>query len=289
MPLSAGPGVGADLVVVGALNGQVVALDAATGTRRWAVRTSGEVLAAPVVTSAGVLLRTVDGRLHKLALADGKEQWANDQTVPPLTLRGSASPTVVGDVVVGAFDNGKVSAYAISNGDVLWDTAVSPSRGKTELERLVDIDGPVVADGRDLFVVGFQGRVAQIGLDSGQIWWSRDASSYRGLALAGDSLIVSSADSKVVALSRKDGTERWSQDALARRGITRPAVDGDAIVVADFQGVVHWLDRATGEVIGRADTARKARVTTAPLAVDGMVYVQNDAGQVFALRARPRS
>jgi outer membrane protein assembly factor BamB len=70
----------------------------------------------------------------------------------------------------------------------------------------VDIDGPVVADGRDLYVVGFQGRVAQIGLDSGQIWWSKDASSYRGLALAGDQLFLSSADSKVVSLSRKDGS-----------------------------------------------------------------------------------
>jgi outer membrane protein assembly factor BamB len=61
------------------------------------------------------------------------------------------------------------------------------------------------------------------------------------------------------------------------------------VVVADFQGVVHWLDRATGEIIGRADTARKARVTTAPVAADGMVFVQNDANQLFALRARPRS
>ncbi len=289
LPLSAGPGIGAGVVVIGALDGQVLALDAATGSRRWVVRTSGEVLAAPVVTSNGIMLRTVDGRIHNLSLADGHEVWSNDQPVPALTLRGTASPTVVGDAVVAAFDNGKVAAYSLNNGDILWDTAVSPSRGKTELERLVDIDGSVVADGHDLFVGGFQGRFAQIGLDSGQIWWSRDATSNRGLALPGDSLFVSSADGKVVAMSRRDGSERWTQDALARRGITRPAVDGDAIVVADFQGVVHWLDRATGEIIGRTDTARKSPVTTAPIAVGGMVYLQNDAGQVFALRGRPRS
>jgi outer membrane protein assembly factor BamB len=288
LPLSAGPGVGAGIVVVGALNGQVLALDASTGAQRWMIRTSGELLAAPVVAAGGILVHTIDGRVHKLALANGHEDWSNDQAAPPLTLRGSSQPIVVGDVVVSAFDNGKVSAYSLTNGDILWDTAVSPSRGKTELERLVDIDGPVVADGRDLFVVGFQGRVAQISLDSGQIWWSREASSYRGLALAGDSLFVSSADSKVTALSRRDGSERWAQDALARRGITRPAVDGDSIVVADFQGVVHWLDRSTGEIVGRADTARKSRVTMAPVAANGMVFVQNDAGQVFALRARPR-
>jgi outer membrane protein assembly factor BamB len=289
LELSAGPGVGAGLVVIGSLDGQLIALDAATGAQRWQVRTSGEVLAAPVVTTAGVLLRTVDGRLHSLALADGHEQWSNDQAVPPLSLRGTAEPTVVGDTVIGAFDNGKVSAYSLANGDILWDTAVSPSRGKTELERLVDIDGPVVAEGHDLYVVGFQGRVAQIGLDTGQIWWSRDASSYRGLALAGDTLFVTTADSKISALSRRDGTERWTQEGLARRGLTRPVVDGDAIVVADFEGYVHWLDRATGDIVGRIETTKKARVTNAPVEANGMVYVQNDSGQLFALRGHPRS
>jgi outer membrane protein assembly factor BamB len=289
LPLSAGPGVGAGLVVIGSLDGQILALDVATGARRWQVRTSGEVLAAPVVTSAGVVVRTVDGRIHELALADGHEQWSNDQAEPPLTLRGMAEPTVVGDAVVGAFDNGKVSAYSLSNGDILWDTAVSPSRGKTELERLVDIDGPVVADGHDLFVVGFQGRVAQISLDSGQIWWSRDASSYRGLALAGDSLFMTTADSKVEALSRRDGTERWTQDGLARRGLTRPAVDGDSVVVADFEGYVHWIDRSNGEMVGRIETSKKSRVTNAPVAAGGMVFVQNDAGQIFAFRSHSRS
>jgi outer membrane protein assembly factor BamB len=289
LSLSAGPGVGAGLLVVGSLDGQLLALDAASGSVRWQIRTSGEVLATPVVTASGVVVRTVDGRLHVFASADGHEQWANDQTVPPLTLRGTAEPTVVGDTVVGAFDNGKVAAYALANGDILWDTAVSPSRGKTELERLVDIDGPVVADGRDLYVVGFQGRVAQIGLDSGQIWWSRDASSYRGLALAGESLFVTTAESKIAALSRRDGSERWTQDGLARRGLTRPVVDGDAIVVADFEGYVHWIDQATGAIVGRVETTKKARVTNAPVAAEGMVYVQNDAGQVYALRGHSRS
>ncbi|MEI6459712.1 MAG: outer membrane protein assembly factor BamB [Pseudomonadota bacterium] len=289
LPLSAGPGAGAGLVVLGTLDGRVLALDAATGARRWLIRTSGEVLAPPTVTASGILLRTVDGHLHNLALADGREVWSNEQPVPALTLRGTAPPTVVGDAVIAAFDNGKVSAYALTNGDILWDTAVSPSRGKTELERLVDIDGPVVAEGHDLFVVGFQGRVAQLGLDTGQIWWSRDSSSYRGLTLAGDSLFVTSADSKILALSRRDGTERWTQDALARRGLTRPVVDGDSIVVVDFEGFVHWLDRSTGTLVGRIGTARKARVTNAPIAGNGLVYVQNDAGQVFALRGRPRS
>ena len=285
--LSGGPGVGAGIVVVGASDGQLFALDAASGARRWATRLSGEVLSAPVIAPQAVIVRTVDGRVRALAPASGKELWSNEQAVPRLTLRGTSRPVLAGDSVVCGFDNGKVAAYAVASGDTLWEAAVSPPHGRTELERLVDIDGALQVSGHDVFVTGFQGRVAMLALDSGQIWWAREASSYRGLALAGDTIFVTNSDSRVLALRRRDGTPLWQQDRLARRGLTAPAVDGDAIVVADFEGHVHWLDQASGAFLGRSATA-KGRVTNAPLAVDGFVYLQSDAGQLYALRAHPR-
>jgi outer membrane protein assembly factor BamB len=283
--LSAGPGVGGGLVVVGSSDGQLVALDAETGARRWLVRTSGEVLATPVFAPQAVIVRTVDGRVHALTRDTGRELWANEEQVPRLTLRGTSVPVVAGDTVVCGFDNGKVAAYGIANGDLLWDTGVSPPRGKTELERLVDIDGRIEVSGRDVFVAGYQGRVAMLALDSGQAWWSHDLSSYRGLALDGDTLFVSTANSTLEALRRRDGTSIWQQDALIRRGLTTPVVDGEALVVADFEGWVHWLDKSDGKVIGRYLTKKKSRVTNAPLAANGIVYVQTDAGRLYALRA----
>ena len=284
---SAGPGVGDGLVVVGTSDGLVFAFDAASGAQRWQARLSGEVLATPVVAAPAIIVRTVDGRIHGLAKDSGKERWVNEQQVPRLTLRGTATPVIAGDTVVCGFDNGKVAAYALATGDVLWDAAVSPPHGRTELERLVDIDGALQVSGHDVFVAGFQGRVAQLALDSGQVWWSREASSYRGLALDGETLYVSTADGNIEALRRRDGTPVWKQDRLARRGLTAPAIAGTALVVADFEGYVHWLDRASGALVGRIKTS-KERVTNAPLVADGIVYVQTDAGRLFALRARAR-
>jgi len=286
LALSGGPAVGSGLVVAGSSDGQLVAVDAATGEPRWRVRLSGEVLSAPVVAPQAVIVRTVDGRVRGLALDSGKELWSNEQPVPRLTLRGVSRPALAGDTVVCGFDNGKVAAYGVASGDTLWETAVSPPRGKTELERLVDIDGPLAVSGHDVFVAGFQGRVAMIALDSGQIWWSREASSYRGIALAGETIYMTTADSLVMALRRRDGTPLWQQDRLARRGLTAPAIDGDAVVVADFEGYVHWLDQSSGALIGRI-SAGGTRYTNAPLAADGFVYVQNDAGELYALRAQP--
>jgi outer membrane protein assembly factor BamB len=287
LALSAGPGVGDGLVAVGTSDGLLVALDAATGAKRWEARLTGEVLAPPAISATAVVVRTVDGHVRALAPADGRELWTDDEPVPRLTLRGTAPPVIAGDTVICGFDNGRVAAYGLATGDVLWETAVTPPRGRTELERLVDIDGAVRVSGRDVFVAGFQGRVAMLALDSGQIWWARDLSSHRGLAVEGETIYVTGADSVVQALRRRDGTPVWSNDKLIRRGLTAPAVDGDALVVADFEGYAHWLDKATGDLLGRVEVGG-ARVTNAPVAANGLVYVQNDEGRLVALRARPR-
>jgi outer membrane protein assembly factor BamB len=285
--LSAGPGVGEGLVVVGTPEGDLIALDAAAGTERWRVRLNGEILARPAVGRGTVVVHTVDGTVHGLKAADGTPAWSYEQQVPRLSLRGSAPPVIDGDAVLCAFDNGRVSALGLAEGDLLWSATVSPPRGRTELERLVDIDSAVQPAGEDVFVVGYQGRVAMLARSSGQIWWARDLSSYRGLALDDTSAFISTADSAVVSVSRRDGTEQWRQDAMRLRGLSGPAVDGEAVVVGDFEGYLHWLDRGTGQLLART-RAGSDRISNAPVAVNGFVLVQDDGGTVSAYRSRPR-
>lgn len=284
-PLSAGPGAGAGLVVVGSEKGDVIALRIESGADVWRVKIGGELLSAPAVSSDAVIVRTVDGRLRALAPADGHELWTVDQTVPRLSLRGAAPPVLVGETVLCGFDNGKVVAVNVKTGDVLWESAVAPAKGRTELERLVDIDSAVEVAGQDVYVVGFQGRAAMLALDSGQIWWARDASSYRGLALDPDALYIADSDGAVIAMKRKDGSEIWRQDLLHRRGISAPVVDGGAVVVADYKGFVHWIDRSDGAIVGRASSGGD-RVTR-PIVADGVVFVQNESGSLSAFRSRP--
>ncbi len=287
VPLGAGPGVGAGLVVVGSLEGEAIALDAATGAQRWRTHLGGEILSRAAVGEAAVLVRTVDGRLQALNPGDGRVVWSYEQPVPRLSLRGSAVPVISGDMALCAFDNGKVAALGVDGGDLLWSAAVAAPRGRTELERLVDIDSAVIVSGDDVYVAGFQGRVAMLARSSGQAWWSHELSSHRGLATDGELLFVTLSDSTVVALSRRDGSEAWRQDAMLRRRLTGAAVDGDAIVVADFEGRLHWLDRGSGELLARAN-AGGDRISNAPVAAGGLVLVQTDAGTVHAFRTRVR-
>ncbi len=286
--LAGGPAVGEGVVVAGGSDGDLIALDAATGAKRWQVPTGGEVLTAPRVASGIVVVRTVDGRLRGFRAADGSEAWSYEQPVPRLTLRGNGAPVVDGDMVFAGLDNGKVVALALTTGELLWSTTVAPSHGRTEIERLVDIDSPVRIVGDDVFVVGYQGRVAMLARDNGQLWWGRDMSSNRGLVADGDMLYVTAADSSVVALRRRDGTPVWTQDAMLRRGLTAPALYGDTLVVGDFEGYLHWLDISTGQLLARGKTGG-GRMTNAPVTAGDLLLLETDSGEVQAWRAKPRA
>ncbi len=288
LEMSGGPAVGEGIVAVGTSDGDLVALDAASGAERWRVATGGEVLAAPAIADGLVVVRTVDGRLRGLRATDGTEAWNYEQQVPRLTLRGNGEPVIDGDMVIAGFDNGKVVALALATGELLWSTTVTPPHGRTEIERLVDIDSPVRVFGDDIYVVGYQGRLAMLARDSGQLWWGRDMSSFRGMAADSDHLYVTIADSTVVALRRRDGTEAWRQDQLLRRSVSAPALSGGELVVGDFDGYVHWLDAATGQMLARAKIGG-GRISNAPVVAGGLVLVQTDSGQVEAWRAGGRA
>jgi outer membrane protein assembly factor BamB len=285
LPLTAGPEVGQGLVIVGSADGDVLALDAAQGTERWRRSIASEILARPLVVNDVVVVRTVNGRLEALNATDGATRWSLDEPVPRLTLRGTAPPVHAGDRIVAGFDNGRVIAVDPRNGEVMWDTVVNAPSGRTELERLADIDAPAHVSGSDVFVVGFQGRIAMLALDSGQIWWARDASSYRGFVLDEQNLYLTNSDGVVIAMRRADGAVLWEQDTLKRRGLTTPAIDGDALVVADFEGYVHWLDKASGEIVARQKTDGD-RVTNGAVTSDAGVFLQTDSGRLIAFKSR---
>jgi len=284
--LSGGPGAGAGLVVVGSTFGDIIAVSAKDGKVQWRVRVNGEVLASPAVSGRLIAVRTVDGKLRGLSPQDGHELWVQEQQVPRLSLRGTARPILTGDLVLCGFDNGKVAAVNANDGSVQWETTIAPAHGKTELERLDDIDSTLRVSGSDVYAVGFQGRIAMLALDTGQIWWAHDASSFRALGLDEGSIYMATADGEVVALRRRTGTELWRSKALLHRRLSAAIETDNAVVTADYQGYVHWLDKATGAIAARAATG-KVRVSNPPVAVGNMVLVVNDTGRITAFRTTP--
>jgi outer membrane protein assembly factor BamB len=283
LPFSAGPGYGEGLVVVCSSDGDVLAFDAADGTERWRAQAKGEVLATPTIARGRVLIRTVDGTLRSLSAADGAEEWVIEREVPRLTLRGNAPPVVFADLVISGFDNGKVSALSLQTGETLWEISLAPPSGRTELERMVDVDSRIWIVGEDLFVSGYHGRTVSLASESGQILWSRDIDSYAGVGVDWNSVYVTQSDSAVLAMARRGGAAEWSQEGLKFRTATAPVPYGKSVVVGDFEGYVHWLDAASGEFVAR-ERAGEA-IVMPPLVVGELLVVFSEDGQLTAYRA----
>ncbi len=287
VPLGGGPAVHGDLLVVGGSDGAVLALNAANGKRLWKVTLPDAIISSPAVSNHLVAVLTIDGTLHALSLRDGKELWETHQEMPSLTLRGAAIPVIADNMVISGFANGKVLAVNASDGTQRWVATVSEPHGQTAIERLADVQGPVILADRDVYTVGYHGTVDMLALKSGQPWWSHKASSFRGLALGAHAVYMSTEDGAVVALNRKNGAVIWSQKALRYRSLTTPAVSKYGIVVADYQGYVHWLNKRTGAFEARAESGG-VRVSNPPVAVGNEVLVINDVGEITAFRVSPR-
>ena len=280
-----GPSAHGDLLVVGGLDGQVQALSTQDGADRWKTQLSSEIIAPPAIADGVVVVRTNDGHLVGLDAGDGSRKWIFDQPVPALSLRGNSAPLIANGVVYDGFDNGKVVAVRLADGNELWAQALSNGEGRTEVERLSDVDGNMVSDGTALYVAGYRGQVAALALDGGRPIWQRDLSSYVGAAVSGNTVVVVDAEGNVWAFDRETGVNLWKQDKLKYRWLSAPAIQGNYVVVGDSEGYVHWLGLAEGKFAARERIGRKA-IEGAPLVADGTLYIEDVKGHIGAFRAR---
>lgn len=288
LPLSAGPATDGNIVVAGSSNGDLIALDATNGKFLWSQQVTSEVLSAPAIAPGKVVVRTVNGKLTALDSATGEQLWSVQQSMPRLSVRGTSNPIIARNLVICGFDNGRVSAFDLSDGGVIWDILLEPPSGRTAIERLVDVNSTVQVAGSDVYAVGYQSRLGAIAIESGQLLWSREMSSYSGMAIDFKTIYVSSQRSELAALSRASGRELWRRDDLRNRDLTAPAIISDAVVVGDFEGYLHWFDIETGDPVARV-RAGSDRVTSQPLVVNDILYVMTDGGNVYAFRIVPDS
>lgn len=280
LPLSGGPGAGEGLVVVGSLEGDVIALDAATGAEKWKAKVGNEVLAAPAIGGGTVYVHSNDGRVTAFDATTGERRWFYSVEVPVLTVRGTGPVTVGPGIVFVGNDNGNLTALSATDGGVLWSTPVAEPDGRSELERMADVDGAVVIDNTMLYATSYKNHTIAIDGPSGQIVWDRENGGPRGLGLSNSAVVVTDPVGKVWALDKNSGASLWQQDGLAHRNTSAPAVQGDYAVVGDLEGVVHWLRLNDGAFAARAEIG--SPITGQPVVSDGVVVVQTTEGQLAA-------
>lgn len=279
--LTGGPGVGEGRVVVASQDGYAIALDAATGEEQWRVAVEGESLARPLIKDDTVIVQTIDNRVEALYLFDGRKRWTLVQSAPALTIRGSAIPVIVGQTVIAGFDSGRIVAADLDTGTIVWESLLSPPKGRSDLDRLSDIDGSIAVVGQDIYAAGYQGRVASLASESGQVLWNRDISSFSGVSADWNSVYTVRDDGEIVAMKRANGNEIWRNASLLRREPTLPVPFNTTVVVGDLEGYLHFFNNIDGEPVARLRLASKA-ITALPLVIANRLYVQGDGGNLAA-------
>jgi outer membrane protein assembly factor BamB len=251
-PLSAGPAVADGLLVVGSRDGDAVGLRASDGEELWRSGVTSEILARPAVSADLVVVRVADGRVFGLDAATGRRRWLYEQTVPVLTLRGTSSPILVpGQLVVVGFDTGRLVALTPEDGRPVWDIAVAAPKGRTDLERMVDIDADPVMHRADIYVASHNGRLASIDANSGRARWDRELSVVAGLAVDAERVYATDAEDYVWAFDRFSGATVWRQEDLRGLRLTGPAVFRDHLLVGDDAGYLNWLALRDGSLQNR--------------------------------------
>lgn len=279
----AGPSVSADLVLVGTLEGEVIALNRADGAERWRALLPGEVLAAPSGGGNVIVARAADGRQFGLSADDGSRIWSFDRTIPNLTLRGLSRPLVLGNRVYTGLDSGKLVALNLLDGAPAWEQNISVPTGRSELERLTDIDADLLAADNGIYAVTYGNDIALLDPTRGESRWRRSIKSYTGMAASDKALYVTDNDGVLWALDPDTGAVVWKQESLKFRRLSPPAAVGSHVIAADFEGYVHVFDRGDGRDVARVNLGGDAVI--APPVSDGeRIYVLDMDGEVAAYR-----
>ena len=282
--LSSGVEAAEGTVIVGNKKGQLFALDQATGEQKWTTQLSGAILSASLIQAGRVVTLSNDGTVYAHDLATGQQVWTYNLPDVQFSLRGTASPIALDPrTVLIASSNAYVYALDILTGVPRMQRRVAVSDGRSDVQRLNDIDGDPVVAGQFLVTTSFQGQVTVTDLASQQVLWSEDASSIQRPEVSNNTVYVTQADGKITAYALTTGEQLWQNDSLLNRQLSNPVVLGQDLVVGDLEGVLHLIDPNSGQLIGRSKTSGEVRSLRV---IDGQLYVSTRKGALSVWQNR---
>jgi outer membrane protein assembly factor BamB len=279
-PLAAGVGTDGRIAAVITQENQLVAI--VDGREVWREKLTAQAYTAPFVAGGRVFVLTADRAVHAFDGNSGRKLWTQQRPTEPLVLRQSGVLLAVGDTLVAGLA-GRLTGLNPANGSLLWEAPIASPRGVNDVERLVDLVGPVSRLNNILCVRAFQTSVGCVNAERGILQWTKPADG--SIGLDGDERLIFAveSDGKVVTWTRADGTSDWSSVQLRFRGLTAPLVVGRSIAIGDAAGFVHLLSREDGTLVNRLTTDGSAIVATPTLVGETLVVVTR-AGTIFGFQ-----
>lgn len=272
---------GGGLVLAGTSKGHLYALNL-NGKKMWSAVLSSEIQGQPRYYDGTVIVRTSDHHIYGIDAADGRRKWIYERATPSLSLKTQAGIVVDSGAVYAGFPGGKLVAIRADNGKIIWEATVAQPKGVTEIERIADITSLPVVDGPVVYVVAYQGKIAAVDRQRGQVLWNRDISSYVGLSAEAGRIYISHTVGSVYSLDNTNGKTFWRQGNLGYRLLTVPLAVGNVVAVGDLEGYVHLLSHDDGSFVGRIQLGSKP-VMSLVAGSNNQFFAQSRDGNLYAV------
>lgn len=248
-PINSGVALARQQLLVTTKNGYLLSLERATGAEQWRALMPSEAISTPTVGDDGrVYVHTVDGNITAFSLSNGQQLWSYQSAMPVLTVRGTSSPLVLEQLVVVGLASGKVIALDKQLGVPRWEVRLASPDGRSELERLVDIDGRPVWNNGLIYAASYNGKLAAINLQ-GEIHWEEEGSSYTRPELALGNLYLTLDNDTIQAYDILNGARVWQQSALSGLKLGQITAYNNWLTVADNNGNLYVLSQVSGELV----------------------------------------
>ena len=269
-PLFAPPAVGDNTLYQPVSDGQLLALEAADGTRRWRVETPRALLTTPALVESGVLLANENRTVQSLERDDGTARWGVGTVARG---GGQCAPATANGLVYTGGADGLVHGFDATTGRPHWELRL-PEAVVSSLA--VADDRLFVAAGRTVFAVDATRVPEATAVPRGIVAATRDPvwqtsfDARIGPAVAvRDGRVVVCDDEGVTALAAADGSRRWRVETPSPV-LGSPALTDDRVVVPTADGRLRGLT-PDGEERWSANFG--VRLDTPPVVADGICYL----------------
>jgi len=257
-PVLAGPVVSKNKLLIGTAKGHLMALSTLDGHIIWSTELTSEVLSNPLVKKGHVYVRTVDGKLSDVNEKTGQVIWTIEHPMPSLSLRGIAPVTLYDGKLFVGWEDGFVEALDASTGERLWTTQVAIPKGRTDLERMVDIQAQVMIKNNRVVVLGYHGQLVSLNIETGNLYWAKKVSGFRDFVIDSQAIYLVDEDDILHAYDAENGTELWKNKQLKYRLLTDVEnYSNTQLVLGDGYGVIHWIQKSDGAEIAHVRHAAK--------------------------------
>lgn len=276
------------LVFVGSDDGNVYAVDAATGIQRWKRTTGGPVSSTPAVADGTVYVGSYDGKFYALNAQTGGVRWKfatggerrfeakglhgmqpKTQTFPDAFDIYLSSPVVAQGAVHFGSSDGHLYSLAADTGELRWKFPTGD----------VIHASPAYADGT-LYVGSWDSFLYAVDAATGKEKWRfksgedpvihNQVGFQSSPAVANGVVYTGCRDAHLYAVDAATGKERWNFNTEMSWVITSPAVvDGKVIFGTSDTSLFHMLDAATGKTLVKQQS--KAYVFSSPTVAGDVV------------------